>query len=86
MFSYMHTCVCAKLLQLCLTLCDLMDCSPRDSSVTGILQARTVAWVTMPPPGDLPSPGSKPPSLMCPALAGRFFTTSATWVALPFLS
>ena len=29
-----------------------------------------------PPPGDLPIPGIKPPSLMSPALAGRFFTTS----------
>ena len=27
-----------------------------------------------PPPGDLPSPGIKPESLVSPALAGRFFT------------
>ena len=32
-----------------------------------------------PPPGDLPDPGIKPVSLMSPALAGRFFATSATW-------
>ena len=31
-----------------------------------------------PPPGDLPNPGVEPMSLMSPALAGRFFTTSAT--------
>ena len=31
-----------------------------------------------PPPEDLPDPGIKPASLMSPALAGRFFTTSAT--------
>ena len=30
------------------------------------------------PPGDLPNPGIKPVSLMSPALAGGFFTTSAT--------
>ena len=30
-------------------------------------------------PGDLPYPGIKPASLMSPALAGGFFTTSATW-------
>ena len=30
------------------------------------------------PPGDLPNPGKKPASLMSPAWAGRFFTTSAT--------
>ena len=35
-----------------------------------------------PPPGDLPSPGIKPTSLMPPALAGGFFTTSNTWEAL----
>jgi len=34
-----------------------------------------------PPPGDLPNPGIKPTSLGSPALAGGFFTTSATWEA-----
>ena len=34
-----------------------------------------------PPPGDLPDPGIEPTSLMSPALADRFFTTSATWEA-----
>ena len=29
--------------------------------------------------GDLPNPGIKPVSIMSPALAGRFFTMSATW-------
>ena len=37
-----------------------------------------------PPPGDLPNPGIKPVSLTSPALAGRFFTTSATWEAPNF--
>ena len=32
--------------------------------------------------GNLPNPGIEPPSLASPALAGRFFTTSATWEAL----
>ena len=40
--------LCAKLLQSCPTLCDPMDCSPPDSSVHGILQARILEWVTMP--------------------------------------
>ena len=35
-----------------------------------------------PPPRDLPNPGIEPSSLMSPALAGRFFTTSTTWEAL----
>jgi len=34
-----------------------------------------------PPPGDLPNPGIKPVPLVSPALAGGFFTTSATWEA-----
>ena len=63
-------CVHAKSLQLCSTLCNSMDCSPPGSSVHGILQARMLEWVAMPPPEDLPDPGIKPPSLMSPALAG----------------
>ena len=31
--------------------------------------------------GDLPDPGTKPPSLTSPAFAGGFFTTSTTWEA-----
>ena len=34
-----------------------------------------------PPPGDFPNPGIESVSLMSPALAGRFFTTGATWGA-----
>ena len=34
-----------------------------------------------PPPGDLPNPRIKLASLLSPALAGRFFTTRATWEA-----
>ena len=41
-------CTCAKLLQLCPTLCHPMDSSPPDSSVHGILQSRTLEWVAMP--------------------------------------
>ena len=37
----------AKSLQLCLTLCDLIDGSPPGSAVPGILQARTLEWVAM---------------------------------------
>ena len=35
-----------------------------------------------PPPGDLSNPGIELESLTPPALAGGFFTTSATWEAL----
>ena len=34
--------------QLCLTLCDSMDCSPPGSPVHGILQAKILAWVAIP--------------------------------------
>ena len=34
-----------------------------------------------PPPGDLPDPGIEPGSLMSPAFACGFFTTSASWEA-----
>ena len=38
--------------------------------------------LSLPSPGDLPNPGMEPASLMPPALAGEFFTTSATWEGL----
>ena len=38
----------AKSLQSCLTLCNLLDCSPPGSSVRGILQARILKWVLIP--------------------------------------
>ena len=34
-----------------------------------------------PPPGDLPNPGIKPMSLLSLSLAGRLFTSRATWEA-----
>ena len=37
----------AKSLQSCLTLCDPIDGSAPGSSVPGILQARTLEWVTI---------------------------------------
>ena len=46
------------LIQSCPPACDPVDCSPPGSSVHGILQARTLEWVAIPPPGDLPNPGS----------------------------
>ena len=71
----------------------MLSCSPHvglfvtlwtvacQGSVDGILQARILEWVAMPSSSDLPNPGIEPVSLMSPALAGRFFTTRATWEA-----
>ena len=44
---------------------------------------RQAYWSRLPcpPPGNLPDPGIEPASPVSPALAGRFFTTSATWEA-----
>ena len=39
--------IAAKSLQLCPTLCNLIDSSPLGSSVPGILQARTLEWVAI---------------------------------------
>ena len=50
-----------------------------DSSVHGILQARIPEWVAMPSSRGSSRPRIEPKS---PALAGEFFTTSATWEAL----
>ena len=59
-----------------------MDCSLPGSSIHGILQARILEWVAMPS-----SNGSSRPRVWTHVsrllhLAGRFFTTSATWKAL----
>ena len=39
-----------------------------------------------PPPGGLPNPGIEFMSLISPALAGGFFTTSTTWEAPKFFT
>ena len=73
--------VCAHSLQLCLILCNPMGYSPISAPVHGVLQARNQSSSPFPPPGDLPNPGIELSSLMSPALAGEFFTTSAAWEA-----
>ena len=68
--------------QLCMTLCDPMDCSPPGSSVHGILQVRILEWVGFPSPGALPNPGIEPRS---PALQADSLLTEPPediWVFL----
>ena len=72
-------CVCAKLLQLCLILCNPMDYSLLGSSVHRILQERIVELAAMISPGDLPDPGIEPASLMSPALAGGSLSLALCW-------
>ena len=69
----------ARLLQSCLTLCDPVDCSLPDSSDHQTAQARILEWVAMPFSRGSPNPRTEPMSLMSPAWASRFFTTSDTW-------
>ena len=45
--AYMYAAAAAKLLQLCLTLCDPIDGSLPGSPVPGILQSRTLEWVAI---------------------------------------
>ena len=59
-----------------------MECSLPASSVHGILQSEYWNALPFPCPGGLLSPGINPKSLTYPALADRFFTTSATSVQL----
>ena len=70
--------VCAKSLQVSLTLCYPMDLARRVPLSMGF--SRKVYWsgLSCPPPGYLPNPGIKHTSLRSPALAGRFSTTSTT--------
>ena len=79
-----YHCMHAKSLQSCLTLCDPVDCSPPGSSVNGILQQEFWNGVPFPSPEGLLYPRIEPTSLMSPALAAGFFTTSAIWEAQPY--
>ena len=77
------TCWCSPpaclIAQLYPTLCSPMEYSPPGSSVHGIFQARTLEWVAF--SSSRVSSQSRDWTLS-PALAGGFFTTSATWGTL----
>ena len=51
-----------KVAQLCLTLCDPMDCNLPGSSVQGISQVGILEWVAFPSLGDLLESGIEPGS------------------------
>ena len=71
----------AQLCQSCPTLSEPTACSPPGSSVHRILQTRILEWVAMPSSRVSSQPRDQTRSLMSPALAGGFFTTSTTWEA-----
>ena len=63
--------------QACPTVCDPMDCSPPGFSVHGILHAKNTGVSSH----SLLQGIFQTPGWNLWALAGRFFTTSATWEA-----
>ena len=71
----------AKSLRSCPTLCNPTDYNLPGSSVHGILQARILEWVAISSSRGFPDPGIELVSLVSPALADGFITTSATWEA-----
>ena len=73
----------AKSLQSCPTLCGPVDCSRPGSSLSmEFFRQEYCSKLPCPLPGDLPNPGMESTSLMSPAIACGFFTSSATWEAL----
>ena len=72
-FLYIERHVHAKSLQPCPTLALQAPLS------MGFSRQQYWSGLPFPSVGDLPHPEIEPMSLTSPALAGRFFTTSATW-------
>ena len=83
-FVYPLVCVCACMLshfsrvRLCATLWTAAHQAPL---YVRFSRQEYGSGLPCPPPGDLPDPGIEPVFLTSPALAGRFFTTCATWGA-----
>ena len=80
----MCVCVCARararvysVAQLCLALCDPMDCSVALQAPLSMGFSRQEYWSGLHflLQGIFPNPGIESTSLVSPALAGRFFTT-----------
>ena len=67
---------CLSHIQLCATLGTAACQAPLSM---GISRQEHQSGLPCPPPGDHPHPGIESESLMSPALAGGFFTTTTTW-------
>ena len=69
-------CFCPELLSRVSLFCNLVDCSPLDSSVHGIFPRQEYrSGLPFPSPGDLSDPGTESESPASPALTGGFFIT-----------
>ena len=71
----------SEVTQLCLTVCDPVDCSPPGSSVHGILQARILEWVAISFPRVSSQPRDKPrsPALQADALTSEPLGECLKW-------
>ena len=76
--GYIHFTLSAKLLQLCPTLWDPMDYNPPGSFAHGIFQARNLEWVAISFSRGSSRHRDRTQVSSISALAGRFFTISAT--------
>ena len=78
----MHACMLSRFnrVQLCVTLWTAGHQALMSKGFSRQEYWSGLPWLS---PGDLPDPGIKPESLMSPALASVFFTSSATWEAQP---
>ena len=64
----MCLCKCVKLLQLCLSLCDPMDCTCQPPLSMGFPRQEYWSWLSCPAPEDLPNPGIELESPVATAL------------------
>ena len=66
----------------CVQLCVTLWTVARQASLSmGFSRQEYWSGLPCPLPGDLPNSGIEAAALVSPALAGGFFTTSATWEA-----
>ena len=72
-------CVCIHACSVISDSCNPMDCRPPGSFVHGIFQERILEWIAISYSKRSSQPRIKPASLESPALAGGFYTHSATW-------
>ena len=78
----MGVCVCVLVIKSCPTVVTPWTVAHQAPLSMGFSRQECWSGLPFPFPGDLPGPGIEPASLEPPALAGGFFTSSATWEAV----
>ena len=82
--TYMCVC-CAGWFQSCPLFATLWTMAYQTPLSMGFCRQECWSGLPCPPPRNLPNPGIELASLVSPALASGFFTTSPKWKALLFL-